>query len=166
VLHGTASFELDPPDEAEMANRMASIVGKGYPYMVALDADGVVAGYAYTSAYRSRPAYRWAVENSVYVKPTTQRTGIGAALTREIMRRCVRLGFRQMIAIIGGSDHAASIKMHEKLGFERVGMLKGVGYKHGKWLDSVILQCELGDGLTSHPDLDAYPGSLHTPRSA
>lgn len=159
VLHHTASFELVPPDDVQMAHRMAAIVGQGYPFLVALSSDGSLLGYAYASSYRSRPAYRWSVENSVYVDPLAHGLGVGTSLTRVVIARCESLGFRQMIAIVGGSDNLASIAMHEKLGFERVGLLPGSGFKHGQWLDSVLMQRALGDGLTTEPDMDAFPGN-------
>ncbi|MEL6920998.1 MAG: N-acetyltransferase family protein [Pseudomonadota bacterium] len=166
VLQGTASFELDPPNEAEMLARYEAIIGKGYPYNVAVNAQGQLLAYAYASAYRSRPAYRWTVENSVYVDPARQGNGLGHALTAETVRRCEALGFRQMIAIVGGSDHKASIAMHEKLGFVHVGLLPATGFKHGKWLDSVVLQLALGEGDAADPDMDAYPATLYTKPSA
>ncbi|MEL6202097.1 MAG: N-acetyltransferase family protein [Pseudomonadota bacterium] len=161
VLHHTASFELVPPDDVEMAHRMAAIVDQGYPFLVALGSDSSLLGYAYASAYRSRPAYRWSVENSVYVDPLAHGLGVGTSLTREVIMRCEALGFRQMIAIVGGSDNLASIAMHEKLGFERVGLLPGSGFKHGQWLDSVLMQRSLGDGLKTEPDMDAFPGNRY-----
>ncbi|MEO1702835.1 MAG: N-acetyltransferase family protein [Pseudomonadota bacterium] len=161
VLHHTASFELDPPDAAQIEHRMMSITERGYPYLVALGSDGSLLGYAYASAYRSRPAYRWSVENSVYVDPLAHGLGIGTALTRDIINRCEALGFRQMIAIVGGADNLASIAMHEKLGFTRAGHLPGTGFKHGKWLESVLLQRPLGEGSSTDPDVSAFPGNLY-----
>ena len=162
VLHGTASFELDPPDGLEMRARMEAITGAGYPYVVACDdADGALLGYAYAGAYRARPAYRWTVENSVYVDKDAQGRGIGKALTDEIIARCTTLGFRQMIAVIGGADHRASIAMHEALGFAHVGLLPATGFKHGRWLASVLMQRALGDGDSSEPDPSTYPGTLY-----
>ena len=166
VLHETASFELEPPGEAEMAARFAAITGAGYPYVVAVEGDGTVAAYAYASAYRARPAYRWTVENSVYVRNDRRSAGLGAALTAEIVERCAGLGFRQIIAVIGGSQHEASIRMHEKLGFARVGILPATGFKHGCWLDSVLMQMALGDGPNTDPDPDSYPGTLWRPASS
>lgn len=162
VLHGTASFELDPPSQSEMAKRSDAIRSSGYPYVVAIDDEtGELLGYAYASSFRSRPAYRWTVENSVYVDENAQGRGIGKALTRKIIARCQELGFRQMIGVVGGSDHAASINMHKSLGFAVVGTLPATGFKHGKWLDSVLLQLALGDGVQSEPDPNTFPSTLY-----
>jgi L-amino acid N-acyltransferase YncA len=151
VEHGTASFELTPPDEAEMARRMADLMGKGFPYLVA-EADDVLIGYAYAGPFRTRPAYRLTVENSVYVAPATHRRGIGRALLAALIEACETRGFRQMIAVIGDSPkQAASIGLHEALGFRHVGILDNVGFKHGRWLDSVLMQRVLGDGGTTEP---------------
>ncbi|MCR9121158.1 MAG: GNAT family N-acetyltransferase [Phyllobacteriaceae bacterium] len=163
VLNGTASFELDPPDEAEMARRFHAIRHSGYPHICARDADGTLLGYAYAGSYRARPAYRWTVENSVYVAPHAKGRGVGRTLLAEIIARCEALGFRQMIAVIGGSEHAASIGLHEALGFVHVGALPATGFKHGRWLDSVLMQKPLGKGQTSTPDPDTYPGTLYPP---
>jgi phosphinothricin acetyltransferase len=151
VLHGLASFEETAPDVAEMARRFADVTGKGYPYIVAVAEDGAIAGYAYVSAYRPRPAYRWTVENSVYLAPERARRGIGAALLAELIRRCEAKGYRQMVAVIGDSANDASIGLHERLGFHRAGLIRSVGYKHGRWVDSVLMQRALGAGDTTHP---------------
>ncbi|MEO1746057.1 MAG: N-acetyltransferase family protein, partial [Pseudomonadota bacterium] len=130
VVTHTASFEFDAPDEAEMASRMDAVLAAGYPYLVAVDDDAQqpeILGYAYASAYRSRPGYLWTVEDTVYIAPQAQGRGIGTALLSAIIAHCEVLGFRQMIAIVGGSDHVASIRLHEKLGFERVGVLPATG---------------------------------------
>ena len=151
VEHGTASFELTPPNEAEMARRMADLVGKGFPYIVA-EIGGVLLGYAYAGPYRVRPAYRHTVENSVYIPPETQRRGIGRALLAALIEACETRGYRQMIAVIGDSTkQAASIGLHEALGFRHIGILDHVGFKHGRWLDSVLMQRELGAGATTKP---------------
>ena len=151
VEHGTASFELTPPDETEMARRMSDLMGKGFPYIVA-EIDGVLAGYAYAGPFRSRPAYRLTVENSVYIAPDTHRRGIGRALLSALIEAAQANGFRQMIAVIGDSARqAASIGLHEALGFRHVGILERVGFKHGRWLDSVLMQRELGPGATTDP---------------
>lgn len=164
VLHGTASFELDPPDEGEMTSRMQAIVGAGYPYIVALDETERLLGYAYASSYRSRPAYRWTCENSVYLDEAARGLGLGKKLMLLILERCSALGFRQMIGVIGGADHLASIRLHKSLGFEHVGRLPATGFKHGKWLDSILMQRALGDGDGSAPDADTYPGTLYKTR--
>ena len=151
VERGTASFELTPPDEAEMARRMSDLVGKGFPYIVA-EIDGVLAGYAYAGPYRVRPAYRLTVENSVYIVPDIQRRGIGRTLLAALIEACEVGGYRQMIAVIGDSTkQAASIRLHEALGFRHVGILEDVGFKRGRWLDSVLMQRELGAGAKSAP---------------
>jgi phosphinothricin acetyltransferase len=146
-----ASFEVDPPDETEMTRRMRAIVDAGYPYIVA-EKDGQVLGYAYAGAYRPRPAYRNSVENSVYVSPAAHRLGVGRALLAELVAIAERLGFRQMIAVIGDSGNAGSIGLHRALGFTFCGTIHSVGYKHGRWLDSVIMQRALGPGDTTPPD--------------
>jgi len=151
VKHGTASFELDAPDEAEMARRMSELVGKGFPYIVA-EIEGVLVGYAYAGPYRVRPAYRLTVENSVYIAPDMHRRGIGQALLAALIEACEAGGFRQMIAVIWDSTkQAASIGLHEALDFGHVGILQNVGFKHGRWLDSVLMQRELGEGATTDP---------------
>jgi L-amino acid N-acyltransferase YncA len=151
VLHGTASFELEPPDETEMALRVRAVVDAGFPYLVA-EKDGCVLGYAYAGLYRTRPAYRNSIENSVYVAPDAHRLGVGRALLSELIDIATRAGFRQMIAVIGDSGNAGSIRLHRALGFTFSGTIHSVGYKHGRWLDSVIMQRALGPGDASPPD--------------
>jgi L-amino acid N-acyltransferase YncA len=150
VTNGTASFELTPPDEAEMARRYETLVGGGYPYLVA-ELAGAVAGYAYAGPYRARPAYKWTVENSIYVAPAFQRRGIGLTLLKRLIAEAERLGFRQMIAVIGDSAQTPSIALHTAAGFEPVGVLRSVGFKHGKWLDTPLMQIALGKGDTAPP---------------
>jgi L-amino acid N-acyltransferase YncA len=151
VEHGTASFELTPPDEAEMTHRMNDLLGKGYPYLVAED-GGMLAGYAYAGPYRTRPAYRPTVENSVYIAHDQHRRGVGRALLAALIEACAACGFRQMIAVIGDSHRqAASIRLHQALRFRHVGILEDVGFKHGRWLDSVLMQRSLGPGSTKNP---------------
>jgi L-amino acid N-acyltransferase YncA len=151
VEHGTASFELTPPDQAEMARRMSELTGKGYPYLAAA-IDGALVGYAYAGLYRARPAYRLTVEDSVYIAPDAHRRGVGRALLAALIEASAAGGFRQMIAVIGDSPkQAASISLHETLGFAHVGILQDVGFKHGRWLDSVLMQRALGDGPKSAP---------------
>jgi L-amino acid N-acyltransferase YncA len=146
VEHGTASFELTPPDEAEMTRRMNDLTGKGYPYLAG-EIDGALAGYAYAGPYRARPAYRLTVEDSVYIAPDRHRRGIGRTLLAALIEATAARDFRQMIAVIGDSgNQAGSIGMHEALGFRHVGILQDVGFKHGRWLDSVLMQRALGDG--------------------
>lgn len=151
VMHGTASFELEAPDESEMARRMNELTGKGFPY-IAAEIDGALAGYAYAGPYRARPAYRLTVEDSVYIAPALHGRGTGRALLAALIAASEKSGFRQMIAVIGDStQQAASIKLHEALNFHHVGILQDVGYKHGRWLDSVLMQRALGEGATAAP---------------
>jgi phosphinothricin acetyltransferase len=150
VVHGTASFELEPPGEAEMARRRAAILEGGYPYLVA-EIDGVVAGYAYAGPYRPRPAYRFTVEDSIYVAPDRQGSRIGRALLARLVEECEALGFRQMVAVIGDSASRGSIRLHEAVGFRRSGLLEAIGWKHGRWLDGVLMQRVLGDGADAPP---------------
>ncbi len=159
VLHGTASFELVPPTLQEMQARFEKVTGNGYPYLVA-EMDGAVAGYAYGSAFRERPAYRWSVEDSIYLNPDFHRQGIGSALLDELLKQCAQLGFRQMIAIIGDSENHGSIGLHKALEFELVGTMKNSGQKFGRWIDTVIMQKSLGEGGKTDPDPKDYPGTL------
>lgn len=151
VREETASFELMPPDLAEMTRRHAAIVAEGYPYIAAV-LEGVVAGYAYANSFRPRPAYRHTIETTVYVDPQAQRGGIGRALMERLIDDAETHGFRQMIAVVGDSAHIPSIEFHKALGFTYAGNLVSVGYKHGKWLDSVYLQRTLGQGDSSPPE--------------
>jgi len=153
VLHGLASFEETAPSDEEIGRRFAEIAAKGYPYIVACEpgSPGQVVGYAYASAYRPRPAYRWTVENSVYLAPERAGQGIGAALLATLIARCEAKGYRQMVAVIGDSANAASIGLHERLGFHRAGLIASVGFKHGRWVDSVLMQRALGAGDTINP---------------
>lgn len=151
VLQSTASFELTPPDLAEMTKRLRALVDNGFPYLVAKSSDGTVLGYAYAGAYRPRPAYRFTVENSVYISPDAQGFGLGRALLQAIIDDATTKNFRQMIAVIGDSKHKASIALHERLGFEHAGVFKSVGWKKECWLDTVLMQRMLGDGATKDP---------------
>jgi L-amino acid N-acyltransferase YncA len=152
VEYGTASFELDSPHEAEMARRMRDISSNGFPYIVA-ELDGVLAGYAYAGPFRARLAFRPTIENSVYVATNMQRRGVGRALLAALIEAAATLGFRQMIAVIGDSaKQAASIGLHEAAGFRHVGDLENIGFKHGRWLDSVLMQRSLGQGSAMPPD--------------
>lgn len=150
VLHGMASFELDPPDETEMARRRATILEGGYPYIVA-ERDGEILGYAYAGAYRTRPAYRSTVEDSIYVSPSAQGQGIGRVLLEALIQECEARDFRLMVAVIGDEDSKGSIALHRSHGFELVGILKGVGYKHGRWLSTVLMQRPLAGGMNEPP---------------
>ncbi|HET9714720.1 MAG TPA: GNAT family N-acetyltransferase [Pseudolabrys sp.] len=151
VEHGTASFELHPPDTREMSRRMELLLADDYPYFVA-EADGVICGYAYAGPYRTRPAYRWTLEDSVYIAPGAQRQGHGRALLQAVIEASEARNFRQMIAVIGDSvRQKASIGLHEALGFRRAGLLESVGHKHGRWLDSLLMQRILGHAATTPP---------------
>jgi L-amino acid N-acyltransferase YncA len=150
VAHGTASFELEPPDEAEMARRQQALLNNGYPYLVAAR-PGVIAGYAYAGPYRARPAYKWTVENSIYVAPQFHRRGIGLFLLKRLIAETEQRGFRQMIAVIGDSAQTPSIALHAAAGFDMVGTFRAVGFKHGKWLDTPLMQLALGKGDTAPP---------------
>ena len=152
VRHGTASFETEPPDEAEVARRRAAVVAAGLPYLVA-EIDGAVAGYAYASPYRPRRAYRFTVEDSIYLDPAASGKGIGTALLERLIAECARWGARQMIAVIGGSDNAASMRLHARFGFRHAATLEAVGYKFGRWVDSVIMQRAIGAGSTEAPEV-------------
>jgi L-amino acid N-acyltransferase YncA len=151
VRHGTATFELVPPDLTEMTRRFHALTDGGFPYLVA-ELDGGVAGYAYAGPYRPRPAYRFTVENSVYLEPAIHRRGIGLQLMRRLIADCEARGFRQMIAVIGDSANAGSIGVHLKCGFQMIGTHPDVGLKFGRWLDTVMMQLALGQGATTVPD--------------
>jgi phosphinothricin acetyltransferase len=150
VRNGTASFEIDPPGETEMARRQKVLFDGGYPYLVAMTADTVV-GYAYAGPYRARPAYNWSVEDSIYVAPEMHRKGIGGLLLTRLIADSAARGFRQMIAVIGDSAQAGSIAVHAKAGFSHIGTFRSVGFKHGQWLDTVMMQRALGSGDTTPP---------------
>ncbi len=151
VLTGLSSFEEVPPDAAEMAQRIVTIQEQGLPYIVA-DANGRLGGYAYASPFRTRSAYRYTVEDSVYIANDALRRGLGRTLLTEVISRCSAAGFRQMVAVIGGSDNHGSIGLHEHLGFEMVGTMPAVGFKFGRWVDGVRMQRALGPGATLPPD--------------
>ena len=150
VREGTATFELAPPDLGEMTRRYRALVDGGYPYFVAM-LDGRVAGYAYAGAYRPRPAYRFTVENSIYLDPSFHRRGIGLLLLERLVTECEARGFRQMIAVIGDSANAGSIGVHTRCGFQVIGTHPSVGLKFGRWLDTVMMQRALGEGATTVP---------------
>lgn len=150
VEYGTATFEIEPPDEAEMARRLRVLQQNGYPYLVA-ERAGSIAGYAYAGAYRARPAYHWSVEDSIYVAPDMQRQRVGSQLLASLIEAAESGGFRQMIAVIGDSAQAPSIAVHERAGFAHIGTLRSVGFKHGRWLDTVLMQRTLGSGAALPP---------------
>ena len=150
VLTGTASFEIEPPDAAELARRQRVLIDGGYPYLVA-ERDGAILGYAYAGAYRPRPAYRFSVENSIYIGRENHRQGIGRVLLDRLIVEAESRSFRQMIAVIGDSAQTPSIALHRAAGFHLVGTLHAVGFKHGRWLDTVLMQRPLGPGATTGP---------------
>ncbi|MEP4379170.1 MAG: N-acetyltransferase family protein [Alphaproteobacteria bacterium] len=150
VLNGLASFEEVPPDAGEMARRMTSIQAKGLPYIVA-EREGRIGGYAYASPFRERSAYRYTVEDSVYIAPDALRLGLGRTLLSEVITRCTEAGYRQMIAVIGDSENRSSIGLHTHLGFETIGTMPAVGFKFGRWVDSVRMQRALGPGASTPP---------------
>jgi phosphinothricin acetyltransferase len=150
VLHGTATFELIPPDLTEMTRRFKTLTDNGYPYLAA-SVDGRVIGYAYAGPYRPRPAYRFTVENSVYLQPSIHRRGIGTQLLRRLIAESEARGYRQMIAVIGDSANAGSIAVHLRNGFTMIGTHPNVGFKFGRWLDTVMMQRALGEGATTLP---------------
>jgi phosphinothricin acetyltransferase len=151
VLTGSASFEEDPPSMEELLRRRADVLARGLPYIVA-EAEGRVVGYSYATPYRSRSAYRFTIENSVYVAHGLSRRGIGRTLLSTLIARCESGEWRQMVAIIGDTNNTGSIVLHEHLGFRRVGVLQAVGYKFGQWVDSVLMQRALGAGADTLPD--------------
>ncbi|UTD26922.1 GNAT family N-acetyltransferase [Bradyrhizobium sp. WD16] len=151
VRTGTATFELDPPDLAEMTARFDVLMRGGFPYFVAVS-NGAIAGYAYAGSYRARPAYRFTVEDSIYLAPWAQRRGIGSKLLTRLVDEATTRGFRQMIAVIGDSANAGSIGLHTRAGFAMTGTFYAAGFKFGRWLDSVLMQRELGDGGNSVPE--------------
>ena len=151
VRYGTATFELIPPDLAEMTRRFRALMDGGFPYFVAA-LDGRVVGYAYAGAYRPRPAYRFTVENSVYLEPAIHRRGIGLQLMRRLIEACEARGYRQMIAVIGDSANAGSIGLHKAMGFEPAGVTRGLGFKFGRWVDVVWMQRALNGGDGTLPD--------------
>jgi L-amino acid N-acyltransferase YncA len=150
VLHGLASFEEEPPSVQELERRYRDVIARGLPYIVA-ETGGVVGGYGYCSPYRARSAYRYALEDSLYIRHDMTGRGIGKRLLDELIRRCEGLGYRQVIAVIGDSANAASIGVHAACGFVRVGTLRSVGFKFGRWVDSVFMQRPLGPGDATKP---------------
>ena len=150
VLHGLASFEEEPPSLDEIRRRHQDVTGRSLPWLVA-ELGGAVAGYGYCAPYRARSAYRYALEDSVYVRPDLHGKGVGRAVLAELITRCEALGYRQIVAVIGDSANAASIKLHAAAGFLRVGTLRSVGFKFNRWVDSVLMQRPLGTGDGTPP---------------
>jgi L-amino acid N-acyltransferase YncA len=157
VINGTASYELDPPDLAEMTARFNSLTRGDYPYVVAEHA-GMVLGFAYAGPFRPRPAYRFIVEDSIYLAPEAKGQGIGRQLLETLIAQSTALGFRQLVAVIGdGHPGSASVRLHERLGFRAAGTLTGSGYKHGRWLNTVFMQLEMNGGAGIPPDPQSLP---------
>jgi L-amino acid N-acyltransferase YncA len=150
VAHGSATFETEPPDAAEMGRRRADVLGRGWPWLVA-ERAGRVVGYAYANAFRTRAAYRFCLEDSIYLAPEACGKGIGRQLLVELLARCEAAGARQMLAVIGDSANAGSIGLHRALGFAHTGVLQAAGWKHGRWIDVVLMQKALGPGGASPP---------------
>ena len=150
VEHGTASFEIEAPDQTEMTRRQRELIDAGFPY-IAAEFDGALLGYAYAGRYRVRPAYRFTVEDSIYVDPTAQRRGVGRMLLDHLITESSSRGLRQMVAVIGDSAQTASIELHRAAGFRMVGVFENVGYKFGRWLDTLMMQRALGPGATTQP---------------
>jgi len=152
VLHGTGTFELDVPDEAEMGRRLDDVLSKGLPWLVAEDlGSATLLGYAYANHFRPRRAYRFCLEDSIYLAPAARGEGVGSLLLSELMARCEALGARQMLAVIGDAANQGSVRVHERLGFVHTGVLKASGWKFGRWLDVVLMQRALGLGDACDP---------------
>lgn len=149
VLNGTATYEVVPPTEAETFEKIRGVTGRGWPFLVACDGSAVV-GYAYATQFRDRPAYAYACENSIYVAHDRRGGGIGKLLLNALLEAAEAYGFRQMVAVIGG-DEPGSVALHESCGFEHVGRLTGMGWKAGRWLDTVYMQIALGGGIATPP---------------
>lgn len=159
VLNGTGTFELECPDEAEMGRRRTDVMSKGLPWLVAEDSGGRVLGYAYANHFRPRRAYRFCVEDSIYLHPAARGRGVGTALLAELIQRCQAAGARQMLAVIGDSGNLGSIGVHRRHGFEHQGVLKSAGWKFDRWLDVVLMQRTLGEGDTT-PGRDLPPAGV------
>ncbi|WP_288083212.1 GNAT family N-acetyltransferase [Shinella sp.] len=158
VTHGTASFETTPPTTLELAERRQASLRLGMPYLVAEAGDGSLAGYCYASSYRPRPAYRYTIENSVYVRSCHLGRGVGTVLLNALISECEAKGqWRQMVAVIGDSDNLASISLHRKLGFQPVGTIRSAGFKFGRWVDSVLMQRALNGGDANVPEETTDP---------
>lgn len=151
VRHGLGSFEEIPPDLAEMVRRRADVLSRDLPYLVAVDRAGRVLGFSYAAPFRLRTAYRYTVEDSIYVAPEAVGQGIGARLLKALIARTTKLGYRQMIAVIGDSANRGSIRVHAAQGFRKAAVLEGIGFKLGRWVDSVLMQRALGSGNRRKP---------------
>jgi L-amino acid N-acyltransferase YncA len=150
VMNGTGTFELDAPDSAEMSQRRSAVLANGWPWLVA-ESGGQVLGYAYANPFRPRRAYRFCLEDSIYLAPAARGHGVGRLLLAELLARCEALGARQMLAVIGDAANAGSVGVHAALGFEHTGVLKAAGWKFGRWLDVVLMQRALGTGNADAP---------------
>lgn len=151
VAHGFGTFETDPPSPADMADRVAAVLAQGLPYLVA-EIDGAVAGFAYGSPFRPRASYRYTVEDSVYIGPERLGQGIGKALLGALIEACQGVGLRQMVAMIGDSENARSIALHQAMGFTPVGVFRAIGFKHGRWVDVAMMQRALNAGADTPPE--------------
>ena len=151
VLHGTGTFETDPPNEADMAQRRRDVLGRALPWLVAEDASGQVIGYAYCNWFKPRAAYRFSAEDSIYLHPDAVGHGLGRALLDELAAQAQRAGVRKLIAVIGDGANAASIGLHRAAGFAHVGVIGACGWKFGRWLDIVLMEKALGDGSSTPP---------------
>ena len=158
VLHGTGTFETEPPGVPEMSARRADVLSKGLPYLVA-ELDGELAGFAYGNWFKPRPAYRYSVEDSIYLAPGLQRQGLGRALLAELLARFEAAGIRKVMAIVGDSANAGSVGLHLALGFAQVGVIEDCGWKLGAWRDIVILQKTLGEGSATPPQPSDTPAA-------
>lgn len=157
VRNGSASYELDPPSLAEMTARFDTLLSGGYPYLTA-EEDGVLLGYAYAGPFRPRAAYRFMVEDSIYLAPAARGRGLGAMLLAHLVEAVRALGFRQIVAVIGdGSPRSPSVRLHERMGFIHSGTLTGSGYKHGRWLDTIFMQLAMNGGNSVAPDPQSLP---------
>lgn len=164
VLHGAASYEIEPPSPAEFEQRFLAITNADYPFLVA-EKDGEILGYAYASAFRDRPAYRFMAEDSIYLRDKAQGKGLGKLLLKRLIEQCRERGFRQLLAVIGdGSETSASVRLHRALNFEPCGVIRGSGYKHGRWLDTYIMQLPLGEGMSTAPDKGSVPEQVYLSR--
>lgn len=152
VLHGTGTFEIDPPSEADMAGRRADVLAKGLPWLVAEQGDGRVVGFAYANWFKPRPAYRFSAEDSIYIADDAQGQGLGRRLLAELAAQAEARGVRKLLAVIGDSANAGSIGVHRALGFTEVGVMRSVGWKFGAWRDIVLMEKPLGAGDTTSPE--------------
>jgi L-amino acid N-acyltransferase YncA len=156
VRNDIVTFESEPPDIDELNRRRAGVQAKGLPWLVAEIEDGVIAGYAYAGPYRPREAYRFTVEDSIYLDPGRLGKGIGSALLAQLIAACEAAGAKQMVAVIGGRPDTASVRLHAKFGFRQVGVLEAVGFKFGRWIDTILMQRTLGSGGLTPPLLVAW----------